>query len=140
MINYNYHECQVENVQLKRTSTRNSSCVRYQTYMISFKSLSESSSGASIAILIRHERLHYFMCCGGPHCLPVFPLTLLAAAPPLFKIRQVCPPPPFQISAYSPGVVIVLFFTVEVRLVQLLFVFLIPEQKCFHQKSTPTQP
>ena len=49
----------------------------------------------SIAILIRHERLHCFMCCGGTHCLPVLPLTLLAAAPPFFKYHKFAPPPPF---------------------------------------------
>ena len=93
MINYNYHECQVENVQLKTEILLDLRC---QTSMISFKSLSESCSGASIAILIRHERLHCFMCCGGPHCLPVFPLTLLAAAPPplFLKYGKFTPPPP----------------------------------------------
>ena len=37
---------------------------------------------------------------------PVLPLTLLAAAPPLFTILQVrpSPPPPCKISAYSPAV------------------------------------
>ena len=40
------------------------------------------------------------MCCGGLHCLSVLPLTLLAAAPPIFlKYPKFAPP---LIFTYSP--------------------------------------
>ena len=53
---------------------------RYQTSMNSFKSLSDSSSGVSIAI---NERL-YCLCAVGNHIVFHCSPLLLAAAPPFF--------------------------------------------------------